>query len=260
MHLTGFDSFLWASGLIGHLILLLVLIGRRHVLSFPCFTALVVIDITKTVILFPVHRYGSATAYFTAYWSLALLDQAAQIAVVYELFAIIFRPLREWPRDVRGSLMSLILLSLGLASILTALGTPHTRLWIQAVVIKGGFFSSVLFSELLIGMIALSIRVGLTWKSDVARIAQGLGAYSMIDILVEASHMVFRIGPGAQTYITLSHVRMIAYLLCLGYWVTSLSKKAPESLKMPVAMRLQLSQVQSQVDANLSRVREWQSR
>jgi hypothetical protein len=256
MHLTSFDSLLWASGLLGHLILLLVLVGRHHARTFPLFTSLIVIDITKTVVLLPVHQYGSAMAYFDTYWSLAILDQAAQIAVVYELFAIAFRPLRAWPRDFLGSLLGLIGLSVALAGVLTVLGTPHTRLLVQTVVIKSGFFTSVLFSELLIGMIALSIRVGLPWKSHVARIAQGLGAYSMVDILVEASHMLFGIGPRAQTYATLSHVRMIAYLICLGYWIASLLKKAPQSLKMTVAMRLQLHHVQSLVDSDLSHVRE----
>ena len=70
----------------------------------------------------------------------------------------------------------------------------------QVVVIKGNFFSSVAMSELFVGMIALSVKSGLPWKTHVARISQGLGVYSIVDLVIETGHSYFGVGQNTQVY------------------------------------------------------------
>jgi len=181
MHLTGLDLLFWAAGLGAHFILLAVLLIRRRFLVFPIFTAFVVSNIGRTVALGLVELYGTKASYFYTYWSLAILDTLLQLSVVYEMYSLTFRPRGGWADDLRGALVWLIAVSVVVA---TWLATPRARLWMQVLVIKGTFFSSVCMSELFVGMIVLAVRTGLPWRTHVARISQGLGVYSTIDVLI----------------------------------------------------------------------------
>jgi hypothetical protein len=260
MHLTGLDLVFWAAGFLGHIALLFVLWIRRRARVFPLFTALIAINVIRTSALYLVMHYGTKHAYFYAYWSLAVVDTALQLSVVYEMASHVFRPFGEWALDVRSSLLWLICGSIAVASGLTWLATPVTRIWMQAVVIKGSFFSSALMSELFVGMIALSVTAGLPWKTHVTRISQGLGVYSMIDVLIEGGHSYFGLSHGTQTYIALSHLRMGIYLVCIVYWIVMLWRDAPQPRELSANMRRQLFTLQRGVEYDLRKLRSWRRR
>jgi hypothetical protein len=255
MHLTGLDHLFWAAGLGAHLILLFVLLTRRRFRVFPIFTAFIISNIGRTAALFSVQFYGTKTSYFYTYWSLTVLDVVLQLSVVYEMYSLTFRPLGVWARDLRRPFVWLVALSIALAAGLTWLATPHARLWMQVVVIKGSFFSATCMSELFVGMLVLAVRSGLPWKTHVARISQGFGVYSIIDVLIEAGHSYFGVGRNTQTYTMLSHLRMSAYLACVAYWVIMLWRNAPEPRKLPESLRGQLIRLQNVVDSDLERIR-----
>lgn len=255
MHLTGLDLLFWAAGLVAHLVLLSVLLVRRRVKQFPIFTAFILANVLRTAVLYFVGRYGSKSAYFYTFWSFGLLDTLLQLAVIYEMYALTFRPLGVWARDVREAITWLAALTIAVAAGLTWLASPHTHLWVQVVVIRGSFFSSLCMSELFVGMIALSVKAGLPWKTHVARISQGLGLYSTIDVLIEAAHSYFGVIRSVQTYTTLSHARMTAYLICVGYWTLMLWRNAPAARKMPDRLLGHLTRLQSLVDLDLERIR-----
>lgn len=253
MHLTGVDLLFWAAGLVAHLILLSVLLVRRRFREFPVFTTFIVTNILRTTVLYCVGHYGSKATYFYTFWSFGVLDTLLQLAVVYELYSLTFRPLGTWASDVRQAFRWLAAMTIAVAAGLTWLAAPHAVIWEQFVVIRGNFFSSVCMSELFVGMIALSARAGLPWKTHVARISQGLGLYSIVDILVEAGHSYF--GVLGQSYTTLSHVRMSAYLICVGYWILMLWRNAPPTRRLPESLLRQLIHLQSVVDSDLERIR-----
>jgi len=255
MHLTGLDLLLWAAGLGVHLILLFVLLMRRRFRVFPIFTAFIVSNIGRTAALFFVQLRGTRTSYFYTYWSLIVLDVALQLAVVYEMYSLTFRPLGEWARDLRRPFEWLVAVSIALAAGMTWLAAPHARLWVQVVVIKGSFFSAACMSELFVGMLVLAVRSGLPLKTHVARISQGFGVYSIIDILIEAGHSYFGVGHNTQTYTMLSHLRMSAYLVCAAYWIVMLWRNAPEPRKLPESLRGELIQLQNVVNSDLERIR-----
>ena len=56
---------------------------------------------------------------------------------------------------------------------------------------RGNLFAAALQSELFVAMMALSIDARLPWKTHVAKIAQGLGAYSLLGVLIETGHSYF---------------------------------------------------------------------
>jgi hypothetical protein len=255
MQLTGLDLLFWAAGLGAHLVLLSVLWIRRRFKVFPIFTAFVVANVGRTVVLCFVRLFGTRASYFYTFWSLGTLDTVLQLAVVYEMYSLTFRPLGIWARDLRGAFVWLVTGSIAIAAGLTWLASPHARLWIQVIMIKGSFFSSACMSELFVGMMVLAVKAGLPWKTHVARISQGLGVYSIIDVLIEAGHSYFGLERDSQAYTTLSHFRMTAYLLCLVYWIAMLWRKAPDSRRLPDNMRGQLTQLQNMVDSDLEKIR-----
>jgi hypothetical protein len=255
MQLTDLDLLFWAAGFGAHLILLSVLLIRRRFKSFPIFTAFILSNGARTVALYVVERHGNKASYFYTFWSLGILDALLQLAVVYEMYAHTFRPLGAWARDLRGAFSWLVAVTIAVAVGVTSLAAPDVRLWMQAVVIKGAFFSSVCMSELFVGMVALSVKSGLPWKTHVARISQGLGVYSMIDVLIEAGHSYFGVGHNTQIYTTLSHFRMSVYLFCVAYWIVMLWRNAPEPRRLPENLRGQLIRLQNVVDSDLERIR-----
>lgn len=260
MHLTDLDLVFWAAGFLSHIILLFVLWLRHRARTFPLFAALIATDVVRTVVLYLVLHFDTRHSYFVTYWSLAVLDFVLQLAVVYEMFSQVFRPLGEWAQDVRNGILWLVCGSLVVASWLTWLAVPQTRYWVQTVVIRGSLFSSALMSELFVGMIALSVTAGLPWKTHVARISQGLGVYSVVDVLIEGGHSYSGLADGSKIYIVLSHLRMFTYLVCVVYWIVMLWQEAPESREMPAIMSGQLFTLRRIVDYDLRKLRSGRRR
>ena len=255
MQLTGLDLLFWATGLGAHLVLVSVLWIRGRFKVFPIFAAFIFANVGRTLTLYFVRLLGTKAGYFYTFWSFGIIDTVLQLAVVYEMYSLTFRPLGVWARDLRGAFFWLVTGSLAVAAGLTWLAAPHARLWMQVVIIKGSFFSSVCMSELFVGMIVLAVKAGLPWKTHVARILQGLGVYSILDVLIEAGHSYLGLERESQAYTALSHFRMTAYLLCLAYWIVMLWSNAPNSRKLPENMRGQLIQLQNRVDSDLEMIR-----
>ena len=255
MHLSGLDLLFWAGGFVGHVVLLFVLIRRGRANRFPVFTTLIGASIVRTVALFLVFRSGVRYQYYFAYWILLFVDATLQFAVVYEIAAHIFRPLGSWVRDVKGGLAVLIFVSLAIAAGLTMLASPPTQIWIETLVIKWNFFTSTCLSELFVGILALSVTAGLPWKTHVARIAQGLGVYSIFEVLIETSRNCFGLGGDNHVYVLLSHIRMLVYLGCLCFWALTLWSDEPVPRPLTDEMRAQLSVFQQRLQDDLRRVR-----
>lgn len=55
-----------------------------------------------------------------------------------------------------------------------------------------------------------------------AKIAQGLGAYFLLGVLIEAGPSYFGVCRESPAFIVLSHLRMAVYLACVNYWIISL--------------------------------------
>jgi hypothetical protein len=118
---------------------------------------------------------------------------------------------------------------------------------------RGNLFSSALQCELFVGMIAFSATASLPWKTHVARIAQGLGFYSLIGILTEAGHNV--LPRNTTLYETLTYLRMTTYLICASYWIVMLWLNAPAPQELPDETRRQLFTLQRQVEYDLRKLR-----
>jgi len=255
MHLTGLDLLLWAAGFLESLALLFILWYRRRAKSFPFFTALITLNVIRTIVLYFVLDYGTKQDYFYTYWSLGILDVTLQLCIVYEVASRVFRPLGVWAHEVRNSFVSLVSLSVTVALGLTWLASPPARTWMQVVVTEGSLFSAALMSELFVAMMALSVSARLPWKTHVAKIAQGLGAYSLISVLIETGHSYFGVGRDVPAYVVLSQFRIAAYLGCAAYWIIMLWRDEPPSREMTEEMRVRLFSLQRRVAYDLQGLR-----
>jgi hypothetical protein len=255
VHLTGLDLLFWAASFFAHVALLVVLLVRRRAGTFPLFTTFICANILRTIALYLIVRFGSKATYFYTYWYLAIFDVGLQLGVVYELASGIFRPLGEWAKDIRRSFIWLGCLSVAVAAALALLASPATRFWMQSVMIRGNLFSAALMSELFVSMIALSATVGLPWKTHITRIAQGLGVYSIIDVLVEGAHSYFGLGRDTRAYDALSHMRIAVYIACTTYWIIMLWREAPQPRALPEKMRRDLLVLQQRFGYNLQSLR-----
>jgi hypothetical protein len=255
VHLTGLDLLFWAAGFVENLGLLFVLWYRRRARAFPFFTTLATLTVSKTVILYFVKIYGTENDYAYAYWSLGILDMTLQLCVVYEVASLVFRPLNVWAEDVRSSFVWLISLSLLVALGLTFLESVPSPTWMRALTTKGNLFASLLLSELFVAMMALSIKVRLPWRTHVAKIAQGLGAYSLISVLIDTGRSYFGTGRERPAFVAISHVRMAAYLGCVTYWIASLWPDEVPARTMTAEMREKLFTLHAQVAYHLQDLR-----
>jgi len=257
MNLSGFERFVWAAGLCGQIVLLLVLLIRRRAKSFPVFTVYISWSIAKAVVLYLVVGHLSQRAYFYSYWDLGIVDEVIQLLVFYELAVHVFCPIGVWARDVRRTFVGLICASTLVAFLLAWLAQPTARYPIQTFVLRSSFFSATLLSELFVGILVLSVTVGLPWKTHVARIAQGLGAYSIVCAAKDIVTNYVGLSRDARVFHELDHLRVLAYLGCEAYWIVMLWQEAPPPRELPEAMRKKLYTLQKQVEDELNTIREW---
>jgi hypothetical protein len=104
-------------------------------------------------------------------------------------------------------------------------------------------------------MMALSVSARLPWRTHVAKIAQGLGAYSLISLLIETGHSYFGVGGEAPAFLFLSYVRIAAYLTCVAYWAVMLWREEQPSREMTEEMRERLFTLQRRVEYDLQELR-----
>jgi hypothetical protein len=257
MYLSGFDRFVWAATTLGQTMLLLVLFARHRARSFPVFTTYIAQSVLATIALYFLLHYFSLRTYFNSYLYLAIVDEVLQLFVFYELAVHVFCPTGVWARDVRKAFIGMVCASTVVALLLTWLAHPSARLRIQTFILRSNFFSAALLSELFVGIMVLSVTVGLPWKTHAARIAQGLGAYSLVCVPKDIVVNYVTLSRHARLFTDLSHLRALTYLACEAYWIFMLWQQAPAPRELPEAMRVGIYTLQKQVAYDLIRVRTW---
>jgi hypothetical protein len=259
MHLSGFDRFAWAAGFIFQVILVLVLCVRHRARDLPIFTAYIVVQILMTVVLYPILYHSTFATYQHWYWALTILDEIAELLVIYEIAAQVFCPTGVWAQDIRQTFTYIAIASVGVALLLAWVAQPAAPRPIQTFILRNDLFSGVLMSELFVGMAFLSSTVGLPWKTHAARITQGLGAFSIVCVILDSIANFVGLGPGHHTFTELSRIRGAFYLVCEVYWIVMLWAEAPAPRELPEALRIQIYSLQRQVENDLIRIRSWRN-
>jgi hypothetical protein len=260
MQLDGFNRFVWAAGLFGHVLLLGVLFVRHHAASFPAFTTYVAEKSVTTIVLFFVLNHSSSAAYRHFYWSLGLVDEVLQLLVFYELAAHVFCPTGVWARDVRRVFLGVISAGAVTTLLLAWLAQPTAHSLVRTFILRSNFFSAALMSELFVAMLVLSSTAGLPWNTHVARITQGLGTYSIVCVATDIILNSVSLSQHRLVDRELSHLRILVYLGCEAYWIVTLWQEAPAPRELPESMRAQIYALHKKVEYDLIRIRDWRNK
>lgn len=255
MNLSKLDLLFWAMSFFGNLALLFVLLLRGRFRNFPIFTALITLNVVRTITLFLIRWYSAQSTYFYAFWSLAIVDMGLQFGIVYELSSKVFRPLGEWAPDLRKRLLIWVSASTILTSLLTLIPKPASQFWMQELILRGSFFSAALMSELFVGMVALSAVSGLGWSSHLAKIAKAFTVYSIATLVLETANTCLGLGGSGHIYDDLSRIRIAIYLCCVAYWIVTLWRDALPASAMPDHVRQQASAISQAVKIRVEALR-----
>jgi hypothetical protein len=259
MHLTAFVRIAWAATFANNVLLLLVLLVRRRIGIFPAFTSYVALSILDNIVGFLALRHLSHSAYQNIFYSLDVLGEVIQILVFYELAVHVFCPTGTWARDVRRAFIYVVAGSAAVAFLLSWIARPPAPLPSQTFILRTDFFSSVLLSGLFVGTVALAATVGLPWKTHVARIAQGLGAYSLFSVAIGIGIASVGITAHNTVFAPLIRAQKVLGMACQVYWIVMLWREAPAPRELPEGMRAQIFTLQKHVENDLIRIRAWRN-
>ncbi len=247
MSITELKEFLWAAGFVGNCIVFWTLLYKRHIYIFPAFSALIGLGIVRTVWLFCIRSHYGDTLYSHTYYALALIDAAVQLLLIYEIARKVFRRSGSWAVDIRSNLIVWVMVSIAGAAILTYMQHPGGDDTFQMVSKKIGFFSVMLNAALFVGLVALSFKAGLNWRSHVAGIATGMAIYCFAGIPIE---LAARFGEAQAQEVLVGRLSMalqFIYLACQSYWVYSLLQPEPLPRRMSLRMEGQVAALRDAV-------------
>ena len=234
MNLSTFADALWAAGFVGHVALFAVLMFRRRWREIPVFTAHIAFQAALTPVLFAIYRNGSPAWYARVYWSSALLDFAFQIGIVAEIARIVLRPTGTWVQDAKKRFIVSGLGAVLLAAALAWFVSPPSANVLDRWEVRGNLFTSLVICELFVLMSITANRLGLGWRSHVMALGQGLTAWSLIAVLIDALHSYLGT---EREFTTLEHIRMTVYVAVLVFWMVQLWIDEPE--RQPISSDLQ---------------------
>jgi hypothetical protein len=233
MNLSALDFYLWTIGILGNAVLFTVLIFRCRWKEFPVFTTYMGFEFIWGLALYSIYRHGSYDWYARTYWTGACLDFLLQLGVVWEIAYIVLRPTGTWVRDARKQFILWGAAGILIAAALPFLVTPPAATLLHRLEVRGNLFTALVVCELIAVVTRTSKSLGLGWRNHVMALGNGWTAWAVTAILVDGLHSFF----GAEHYFReLEHVRMIAYLAALGYWMVQFWLEEPA--RQPISPEL----------------------
>jgi len=213
------NHLIWAAGLLGHVILLVVLFTRHRVARLPWFTLLIFFYLLRSVGLAATLHFSGHPAHRFAILVLDSTDVLLQCAVLAELAWIALRPLG----GIRRYTLPLLLVGSGVLIVMRLAPAGYTSLRMDLVLLH--FLLSVLMVEWAIVLAFLLRSLRLSWRSHVAVISFGFGIYSAALL---AGGGYFTIGREMSDYVFFSFFRISVYLLVLLCWALALWFQEPK--------------------------------
>ncbi|WP_263358418.1 hypothetical protein [Acidicapsa ligni] len=197
MHLT-IPEILWALVLAGHLMLLIILMGRDRIRSFPWFTAAIAVSTTRLLADHLLHGKITTLAFYWQSYSSMAVDAIIGVLVLVELTRRVFSSgkagLLLKPKGWLG--WTLITFVISIAAVWAwgpwpswkALNADPQQLPLLLVVLtalKGQLFLALLTVQVAILMRLFGPRFGFGWKSHAQQIALGLSTNALGLLVVQ---------------------------------------------------------------------------
>lgn len=229
------DSAIYALGVAAEVLLAALLLFRRAYRNWPVFTIYIVwglfSDLAMTLAL---SRFRSA--YTDIYIVETSIDSLMQYAILVEIAASVFRPIRSTlPRWFIPTIACLLIVLCAAAWPLTSLPKlaglpPH---WIFLIRLQQTFsYLRILFFVLLA---ASSHLVAIGWRDRELQIASGLGFYSIVSLCVSVLHAHQFYSEGI--FHRMDEIVSISYVCALIYWIVCFARKEPPRREFSPAMK-----------------------
>lgn len=238
MKLSLLEIALWAAGSFLNAALIFVLLYKRRWQVVPWFTAWMCYELAYAAACFIEFRLGSKEAYRIVYWGGALGDFLLQIAVVVEIAKCVLQRGGRWVEGARSEVLPFVLAGPVLAAVLTGLMSPATITALDAIAARANLFSTVLICCLFVAVVRASQRLGLDWRSHVARESVGLTLWTVASFLTDTLHAYWRT---LEHFGDLESFRIAAFQTALLFWCVAFWLPEPKAKPLPEALKKQLA-------------------
>ena len=212
--MSKFNAVLFILGIALQILLLGVLVARRHAARVPAFTSLIGFFLLRTVLLRVLAGHTDPDVYMTSSSALSLLDTLLEIVVAFELFRAAMPVIRQnthwrsrWPMFVL-----LVVITAGFAWGVSAL-VPSTP---RHPIDRGILFTAGL-------LLAVAIRS--RWNAErplERRILMGFIPLSLIGIAAQIGQSLAAVHRNVATFKAWSYAEPLTFLLVLLYWTAAL--------------------------------------
>ena len=223
---------LWIVHPVLELFLIGAMLWRKLHRTFPIFFAYVVFQVLNFLVLFPIYKFGSTTAYFYAYWISMAISLAIGFKVIHEIFLDVFRPYHTL-KDLGTVLFkwaALVMLLVAVVVTASSQGAPDSPL-VQAVII-GQRCVRVMQCGLILFLLVFSRYLGVSWRQHSFGIALGLGGFATVDLVGMALFSGGQIRPHTVSLINTT-AYSFAIFTWIGYaWLTTTVRTASANMRM----------------------------
>lgn len=230
MKLSFVAIALWAAGSTLNAALVFVLFYKRRYRVVPWFTAWMGYELLYALLCFLVYRLGSKGSYRLVYWVGALIDFLLQIAVVGEIASCVLKRGGRWVEGARAAVLPFVIAGPVVAGIFAGLMTPAATTTLNALAARASLFSTVLICFLFVAVVKASQRLGLDWRSHVARESFGLTLWTLVAFITDTLHAYWRTMSHFQD---LENLRIFVFQGALLFWCVAFWHPEPDAPQMP---------------------------
>lgn len=219
MRSISVENILWMAGLVGHAILLCLLIARSHTRHFPVFTTLVGYNISLSIFLFLLYRFGSPHQQYVYYWRATALEYVLEIAFIVELASAVMRASGLWMKKALVPFLSWSVAALGASALLSRLLTADKLQGMDLWDMRATYFATSLTCFLYFALLRAVNLWHLPWRSRVMVLGQGFAVWQLVSTLTDSAHLWSGWHWTDKVY---DEVSGVAYLAILSYWIAEL--------------------------------------
>ncbi len=189
----------------------------------PIFFTYLLFSLTKFVVRFYVYHIvgGASPEYFYAYWTFALIDAIAVLAVIHELYVLVLERYEALKRfaSILFRWAAMVLVLVGAISAASAPGSDLSR--IAAGILTLDRSATIVQVGLIVLLFLLTSALALPWQRYLFGIAAGMA----VIISVEAVAIALTTRYGLIFANTYNWVKSIAYLCGVSIWAVYLLKR-----------------------------------
>lgn len=225
---------LWAAGSALNVALVFILLYKRRWKTVPWFTVYMIFQLAFAATCFFVYRVGSKEVYRWVYWLGALVDFLLQIALVAEIAASVMKRNERWVEGAKAALMPFAVIGPIVAFIMAAMMTPAAPSLLGALGARASLFTTILICFLFAAVVRGSQRLGLDWRSHIARESYGLTLWTLGAFVTDTLHAYWRTMGHFQA---LENTRIVFFQASLLYWCIAFWIPEPAPREIPLEVR-----------------------